>query len=159
MSDAGLRIVSGGQTGVDRGALDAALVLGRDCGGWCPEGRLAEDGPIPARYPLQELPGGGYRARTRRNVRDSDATLIVTFGAPSGGTAATLVDCHALGRPALVIDADTLDVATATERVRSFLARHGVGVLNVAGPRASGHAGGYRYARELVERVLLGATA
>ena len=159
VSDAGLRIVSGGQTGVDRGALDAALVLGHACGGWCPEGRLAEDGPIPARYPLQELPGGGYRARTRRNVRDSDATLIVTFGAPSGGTAATLVDCNALGRPALVIDADTLDVATATERVRLFLARHDVGVLNVAGPRARGHAGVYRYARELVERVLLGATA
>src|SRR5210317_1948565 len=87
VSDARLRIVSGGQTGVDRGALDAALTLGRVCGGWCPEGRLADDGPIPARYPLQELPGGGYRARTRRNVRDSDATLIVTFGAPTGGTA------------------------------------------------------------------------
>jgi hypothetical protein len=159
VSDGKLRIVSGGQTGVDRAALDAALALGRGCGGWCPEGRRAEDGPIPLRYPLQELPGGGYRARTRRNVRDSDATLIVTFGKPTGGTAATLADCRALGRPVLLVDADTLDVSTATKRVRSFLAQHGVGVLNVAGPRASGHADGYRYARELIERVLLSTSA
>ncbi len=153
MSAATLRIVSGGQAGVDRGALDAALACGRPCGGWCPEGRLAEDGPIPSRYPLTELPGGGYRARTRRNVVDSDATLIVTFGTPSGGTAATLDDCRTESRPVLVIDAMTVDHETALVQLRAFLAAHAVGVLNVAGPRASGHADGYAYTRALLVRL------
>jgi hypothetical protein len=154
MSSAPLRIVSGGQTGVDRAALDAALAHGIACGGWCPEERRAEDGPIPARYPQRELPGGGYRARTRRNVRDSDATLIVTFGRPRGGTAATLHDCRALGRPVLVVDGEALDPDTAAGRLRDFLARHAVGVLNVAGPRASGHAGAYAYTLALLDRLL-----
>jgi hypothetical protein len=159
VSTGNLRIVSGGQSGVDRGALDAALALGCPCGGWCPEGRLAEDGPIPARYPLRELPGGGYRARTRCNVRDSDATLIVTFGTPTGGTAATLDDCRALGRPVLVIDGDAADIATAAEHLGAFLAQQHVAVLNVAGPRASGHSRAYAYARALLERHLSGAAA
>ena len=68
------RIISGGQTGVDRGALDAALKASISCGGWGPKGRKAEDGPIPERYPLQELPGADYLHRTRRNVVDSDGT-------------------------------------------------------------------------------------
>jgi len=84
-----LRVVSGGQTGVDRGALDAALERGVPCGGWCPAGRLAEDGVIPARYPVTELRGAGYDERTRKNVEDSDGTLIVTFGRATGGTART----------------------------------------------------------------------
>jgi len=71
-------VVSGGQTGVDRGALDAALDLGFPCGGWCPEGRQAEEGVIPARYPLNELIGGGYEERTQKNVEDSDGTLVIT---------------------------------------------------------------------------------
>src|SRR5262245_9804382 len=85
-------IFAGGQTGVDRGALDAALELGVDCGGWCPPGRLAEDGRIPDRYPVIEMhetefEGDGYAARTRRNVEISDGTLILCVGPPSGGTA------------------------------------------------------------------------
>ena len=71
-----LRVVCGGQTGVDRGALDAALDLGIPCGGWCPEGRQAEDGIIPARYPLTELSGAGYDQRTRKNVEDSDTESV-----------------------------------------------------------------------------------
>jgi hypothetical protein len=74
------KIISGGQTGVDRGALDAALEASFPCGGWCPKGRKAEDGPIPARYPLKEMDGPAYRLRTERNVRDSDGTLILFFG-------------------------------------------------------------------------------
>jgi len=149
-----IRIVSGGQTGVDRGALDAALACGSPCGGWCPEGRRAEDGVIPTRYPLRELPGAGYRQRTRRNVRDSDATLIVTFGTPSGGTAATLDDCRRLGRPSLVVDADDCGIDQAVARLAAFVDSYRVGVLNVAGPRASGHPTAHDTACAIVSRYL-----
>src|SRR5438552_18876277 len=88
--DAPLVIHSGGQTGVDRAALDVALELGLPCGGWCPKGRRAEDGPIPARYPLIETSSPFYPQRTKRNVLDSDGTLILTFGCPTGGTALTI---------------------------------------------------------------------
>ena len=85
-----LRVISGGQTGVDRAALDAAFELALECGGWVPAGRRAEDGPVDARYPLRETAAGDYETRTRLNVRDSDATLILTRGRPSGGTALTV---------------------------------------------------------------------
>jgi hypothetical protein len=148
------RIVSGGQTGVDRGALDAALACAIPCGGWCPQGRLAEDGDIPERYPLRELPGGDYRQRTRQNVHDSDATLIITFGAPGGGTAATLGDCRRLGRPVLVIDADDCGIDQAAARLAAFVDTRRVEVLNIAGPRASGHPAAYDTAYAIVSRYL-----
>ncbi len=92
------KIVSGGQTGVDRAALDAALALGVPCGGWCPRGRRAEDGEIPARYPLRETPLPTYEQRTEWNVRDADGTLVLTRGPASGGTALTLALAERLGR-------------------------------------------------------------
>ncbi|MEZ6054758.1 MAG: putative molybdenum carrier protein, partial [Planctomycetaceae bacterium] len=85
-----LCIVSGGQTGVDRAALDVGLDLDLPCGGWCPRGRKAEDGPIDERYPLKETESAKYDVRTRRNVRDSDGTLVLTVGDPIGGTALTV---------------------------------------------------------------------
>src|SRR5690606_25772528 len=84
------RIVTGGQTGTDRAALDFALEAGIACGGWCPRGRIAEDGPIAALYPLVETPTSLYEQRTEWNVRDSDATLVLTHGTPIGGTLLTL---------------------------------------------------------------------
>lgn len=147
-------IVSGGQTGVDRGALDAAIALGAPCGGWCPQGRLAEDGVIDARYPLRELPGGGYLDRTRRNVLDSDGTLVVTFGPASGGTARTIEFCQELGRPMLVVDAAVTDPAAAAAELAGFLDRESIRSLNVAGPRASGEPGAYAYALALVSAVI-----
>src|ERR1700746_3926565 len=98
------KIVSGGQTGVDRAALDVALDLGIACGGWCPKGRLAEDGPIPERYPLEETTLPFYPQRTERNVRDSDGTLVLTVGPPKGGTALTLVLARRQKKPFRVVN-------------------------------------------------------
>ena len=126
------KIVSGGQTGVDRAALDVALDLGIPCGGWCPLGRLAEDGPIPGRYPLGETASAEYAERTRLNVRDSDATLILTRGAPTGGTAYTIEMAKQLGRPILVVD-----FAAAAVAVRPWIEANAISVLNLAGPRES----------------------
>jgi hypothetical protein len=149
-----MKVISGGQTGVDRAALDAALALGVEVGGWCPEGRLAEDGTIPEHYPLQELPGAGYRQRTRKNVIDSDGTAIIYFGSLSGGTEQTVEFCIKEGKPHVLIDAGELSIDTASRRIVEFIRVHGIGILNVAGPRASGEPGGYVYAHEVMLDVL-----
>lgn len=145
------KLVSGGQTGVDRAALDAALDAGLPCGGWCPRGRRAEDGPIDTRYPLRETPDPGYTQRTRWNVRDSDGTLILTYGRPYGGTALTLRHARKLHRPVLVID---LCRAPEVGPIAAWLEREGIGVLNVAGPRESARPGIAREARALLAAVL-----
>jgi len=128
------RIVSGGQTGVDRAALDTALELGVPCTGWVPSGRLAEDGPLPARYPLRETPTRRYEERTMWNVRDSDGTLILSRGPLSGGTALTLVHAKKMSRPYLVVD--LLALAPRTQAV-DWVFSHRIGTLNIAGPRES----------------------
>jgi hypothetical protein len=153
---AALRIVSGGQTGVDRAALDAALEAGAPCGGWCPDGRTAEDGPLPARYPLTELKGGGYVERTRANVADSDATLIIHAGVVEGGTLQTVEHCIELGKPHLLIDSSELPPDVAAARIAAFVAQHGVRTLNVAGPRASKQPQIHAYAYAAIGALLRG---
>jgi len=148
------KIVSGGQTGVDRGALDAALDAGFSCGGWATEDRIAEDGTIPARYPLTGLPGGGYEERTLRNVLDSDGTVILYFGVLEGGTRQTRDCCKAHGKPHLVLDAARMDPQEAANATRAFVAKVGISVLNVAGPRESKRPGIYRASRSLLVRLL-----
>lgn len=150
------RIVSGGQTGVDRAALDAARAAGIDCGGWCPAGRRAEDGAIADHYPLRETHSGSYRERTRLNVRDSDATLVLTDGPPQGGTRTTVDVARDMEKPVLVIDlaADPADAAANIVRLRAWVAEEGVRVLNVAGPRESESPGIYRAAIVLLGRFL-----
>ncbi len=149
------RIVSGGQTGVDRAALDAAMVAGFPCGGWCPRGRRAEDGVIDARYPLIETPGESSIERTRANVGDSDATLVVCLGRAAGGTRDTMDCAEAARKPALVIDlADDEAAPARLARIVGWLDANAVRVLNVAGPRESEHPGIHEMARTLVQDLI-----
>lgn len=149
-----LRIISGGQTGVDRAALDAALDAGAPCGGWCPGGRMAEDGPLPARYPLTEIPGSGYIERTRANVADSDGTVILHGEKLEGGTLQTRLFCDELGKPCLVIAREKTDIAGAAAAIADFVSRHGIRSLNVAGPRASKQPQIYDWAHAVISRLL-----
>jgi len=127
-------IISGGQTGLDRAALDVALDLGLEAGGWAPKGRRAEDGIIPERYPLKETPSREYEQRTEWNVRDSDATLVLTTVRPEGGTASTIETAHRMQRPVFVVD---LLKPHNIASILFWLDYEKVKVLNVAGPRES----------------------
>jgi hypothetical protein len=148
-----LTILSGGQTGVDRGALQAALDAGVPCGGWCPRGRRSEDGPIPARFPLRETESAAYAERTRLNVRDSDGTLLLDFGKLRGGSALTAQTATDQRKPLLILEVGKRTPEEALDDVREFLLQHGVGALNVAGPRESEAPGAERWARELVSNL------
>lgn len=139
---------------MDRAALDVALEFDLPCGGWCPQGRRAEDGPIPARYPLCETGTDRYPERTRLNVCDSDGTLILTRGEPDRGTALTLRLARAHGRPVLVID---LTEPTELDSVRSWLEKNAIAILNIAGPRASSSPGIYEEARAFLGQLLAGS--
>lgn len=131
------RIVSGGQTGADRGALDFAIRHGYLHGGWTPPGRLAEDGIVPIKYQLTEMAQGGYRQRTRQNVQDSDATLIVNLGTLDGGTLATQRFARKADKPCLVVQADSGFSNGLAHSILAWLYEHDVKILNVAGPRES----------------------
>ncbi|MEM1411860.1 MAG: putative molybdenum carrier protein [Pseudomonadota bacterium] len=148
--EAALTIVSGGQTGVDRGALDGARDAGLPQGGWCPRGRRAEDGVIPCCYPLRETDLVDYAERTGRNVRDSEGTVLLTFGPLAGGSALTQTLAEEAGRPLLLLDARALSVSVAQRRLLRFVTEHGIHRLNVAGPRESEAPGAQAWARRLI---------
>jgi putative molybdenum carrier protein len=148
-----VKIISGGQTGVDRAALDVALKYGIECGGWCPAGRLDELGRIPDRYPIKELPGGDFAARTLQNVRDSDATVIFHFGNMRGGTEDTVRCCVQENRPHALINAAKIPANEAAESVTNLVHTNKAEILNVAGPRQSEWAEGYKYASQTLEIV------
>jgi hypothetical protein len=149
------KIVSGGETGVDRAALDAALGVEFPCGGWAPGERMAEDGVIPERYPLIPLPHGGYRQRTRLNVTDSDGTAILFNEILQGGTRLTRNLCALLKRPYILINAGvTRDPGEAADTILKFIGDNQIQVLNVAGPRASRWIEGYRFALDVIGRVI-----
>jgi Circularly permutated YpsA SLOG family len=145
------RLVSGGQSGVDRAALEVAAELGIACGGWCPRDRWAEDGPIPARWRLRETPEADPAQRTAWNVRDSDGTLVLLRGEPRGGTALCLARALALGRPRLAVDPRD---PGALARVRDWLERSQIGALHVAGPRESEEPGIGAQARAFLRCLL-----
>lgn len=147
----GLKLVSGGQTGVDRAALDAALAAGLPVGGWCPRGRRAEDGIIPSRYPLMETPSRRYAQRTAWNVRDSDGTLILSRGPLRGGTRLTAQLARGTHKPLLLVDlAQTTDWAPAL----AWLRAHRIQVLNLAGPRESAAPGIQAQARAWLDGLV-----
>lgn len=145
------KIVSGGQSGVDRAALDVAAELALPRGGWCPKGRYSEDGPIPDAYPLKETPSPDTSQRTEWNVRDADGTLVLTEGKPSGGTAVTICFAGRHGKPCLVLD---LEEDPEPGAVGRWVAEHGIAVLNVAGPRESKRPGVYRRAAAFLREAL-----
>jgi hypothetical protein len=164
------KIVTGGQTGVDRGALDAALVAGFPCGWWCPSDRAAEDGEIPERYPLAPLPsanasigsavrparqvGEKYRARTLKNVQTSDGTAILYSGTLSGGTLLTRKLCMREKKPFIALDAQAMTKLRAADAIVQFVEEHSICSLNVAGPRLSGWPQGYTFALRVIGAVI-----
>jgi hypothetical protein len=149
-----VKIVSGGQTGVDRAALDVALKHRIKCGGWCPEGRLDEEGKIPDRYPMTELKKGGPNERTARNVHDSDGTIVIYFHELSGGTAYTVGCCIEQRQPYRLIDAAKYSPEDTVPLMGAFVRDHDIDILNVAGPRESEWAGGYAYALRAMDVLL-----
>jgi hypothetical protein len=148
---ASLRVISGGQSGVDRAALDVALALDIAVGGWCPRGRGAEDGVIPDRYPLQETPSRDPAQRTEWNVREGDATLVLYRGVCAGGTRLTIELARRLGRPLLARD---LSLPVDPLEVAHWLRVNRVRTLNCAGPRESESPGIAGSAQELLEPIL-----
>ena len=141
-----LKIISGGQTGVDRAALDVALGHGIECGGWCPAGRLDEFGKIPDKYPVQELQGAGFTERTFQNVKGCDGTAVIYAEELRGGTEQTVRFCGELKRPYQLIDASRIATQDAAKLIADFVRKNTISILNVAGPRQSEWPEGYGYA-------------
>lgn len=153
------KIISGGQTGVDRGALDAALHSGFRSGGWCPAGRKAEDGPIPERYPLRSLKSAQYQKRTLKNVLSADGTLLLYCKELKGGTKKTLLYCQQHSKPSLYIDCAVTDFNDSVLQLQDFIDQNQIKILNVAGPRLSQWPGSQTAAFQLIEAYLQSLTA
>ncbi len=145
-----MRIISGGQTGVDRAALDSASGLRLIIGGWCPAGRRAEDGRIPEKYPLQETSSRDYRERTRLNVRDADGTLVLFAGDVFGGTALTAQEAMKMRKPLFMFD---VNERIDTRPIIRWLRIHRIRTLNVAGPRESESPGIYHRSKIILDRL------
>lgn len=149
-----MKVISGGQTGVDRAALDAAIATGLNYGGSVPKGRMAEDGPIDQSYRmLREMPHGTYKNRTEKNIEDADATLIFTKGKPTNGTAYTITYARKSHKPILVIDLVDKSFESVVRKVEGWLELIHPRILNVAGPRESKSPGIYTHVLEILSVV------
>jgi hypothetical protein len=150
-----LKIISGGQSGADRAALDAAINLGVEYGGWIPRARKAEDGPLDPSYnKLMEIDSDSYADRTEQNVIGGDGTLIFTTGTPTGGTAYTIECARVHGKPHLVVYLRGKSDEKAIGRIEDWLATIRPKVLNVAGPRESKSPGIYKRVLQIMTQVL-----
>ena len=145
------KIVSGGQSGVDRAALDAAIKLRITCGGYIPKGRLAEDGIISDKYPLTESYSSNYCVRTRLNIRYSCVTLILKDGELEGGTLYTFEICKRFKKPVKVVDLKDKNVIA---EIKEFLEEVSPKILNIAGPRESKKPGIYKKALKILLKAL-----
>jgi hypothetical protein len=149
------KIISGGQSGADRAALDVAIEMGLQHGGWVPRGRRTETGALPDRYMLRETDSRDYAQRTAKNVQDADATIIFSHGPPVGGTALTREIAVELGRPWLHLDLDQTPRFESARRIDDWLRERSVSVLNVAGPRASQDPRIYTAVRDVLTTALM----
>ena len=150
------KIISGGQAGADRAALDVAIKKNIPHGGWIPNGRIAEDGPLPLRYHLQEMPTSSYPDRTKQNVLDSDGTLILSHGELTGGSALTLELARYYATPYLHLDMDSISVAQAAQLLTSWIYEKEIKVINIAGARASGDPAIYQVTTAVLDLALGG---
>ena len=148
-----MKIISGGQTGADQAALDAAIKLGIPHGGWIPRGRRTETGPLPAHYTLQELRTENYRDRTEQNIISSDGTLIFSFGPLTGGSALTESLALRYDRPCLILDLELVSFDESVAAIEKWVKKYNIRTLNVAGPRASGEPRIYEAVYEIIQNV------
>ena len=149
------KIISGGQTGVDRAALDVAMRLGMAYGGWIPKGRLTEEGPLPSHYQLEEMPTDAYADRTEKNVTESDGTLLISRGSPTGGTDYTRRMALKHGKQLLHIDLNLgQQPSDAASIIASWIEMGRIETLNVAGPRASNDPAIYMDAVHILTHLL-----
>lgn len=132
-----IKIISGGQTGVERGALDAAIAAGVDCGGWCPRGRLAEDGALDKSYPLKETTSEDVHVSTLKNVHEADATVIIYFGKLEGITLESIEYCRQHNKPHLLVNTDFAKPEKAVEAIKKFVIDKKLITINITGPSAS----------------------
>ena len=145
------KIISGGQTGVDQAALDAAINLAVAHGGWIPKGRITESGPLPEKYKLKETRSSSYADRTAKNVQDADGTLIIARGLLTGGTEYTREIAIKHKRPWLHIDLSQMAAFQATITINQWILQNKIEILNVAGPRASKDPAVYQEALNIIE--------
>ena len=148
------KIISGGQSGVDRAALDASIKFKIPHGGWCPKGRSAEDGMIDACYQLNETDSVDYNVRTKFNIRDSDGTLIIISSMPINvidGTILTINEVIEKNKPYLIID---LSKKNVLRQIINWLEEAKIKTLNVAGPRESQCPGIYKKSLKLLTTML-----
>jgi hypothetical protein len=150
-----LKIISGGQTGADRAALDFAIRHKIPYDGWVPKGRKTEDGTLPEKYNLQEMPTGQYSKRTEKNVLDSDGTLIISHGLLTGGSALTTSFAELHRKPWIHIDLEMASYSEAARTIQEWVGRNGIKTMNIAGPRESKDPMIYQSVMELLEECVL----
>jgi hypothetical protein len=149
------KIISGGQTGADRGALDFAIANSILHAGWIPKGRKTEEGRLPDKYHLQEIATASYSKRTEQNVIDSDGTVIISHGKLTGGSAQTREYAIRHHKPHLHLDASNVTIEPLAGSLKNWIRRHKIKILNVAGPRASKDKNIYRVTMKILKTAFI----